>query len=204
LTARLHRLSRNRVQEPSLPLQQSPEPWLTDNRHLLPRSGCALDVACGRGRHALWLAANGLATVAIDRDPDAVRFVKEEARRRGVPVTARVVDLETGDTGGHGNSPLRTQAIFDVIVVVHYLHRPLFHSLRDALRPGGVLVYETFTTAQAARGKPTNPAFLLEPGELKTLVAPLEILRARETDVGDRCIASIVARRQIIERELPG
>lgn len=76
-----------------------PEPWLTDNEDLLPRSGRALDVACGYGRNTLWLAAKGLVTVALDRDPDAVRFIDGEARRLGVPVTASVVDLETVNTG---------------------------------------------------------------------------------------------------------
>ena len=172
----------------------SPEPWLTDNQDLLPGSGQALDVACGRGRHALWLAAKGLVTVAIDRDPDAVRFIDDEARRRGVPVTAAVVDLERADAGGLEGSPLRSRGAFDIIVVIHYLHRPLFPALRAALRPGGVLVYETFTKAQAARGRPTNPAFLLDSGELAALVAPLEILRAREEHVGDRWVSSVVAR----------
>jgi SAM-dependent methyltransferase len=84
---------------------------------------------------------------------------------------------------------------FDVIVVVHYLHRPLFPALIEALAPGGVLVYETFTRAQAARGKPTNPDFLLEPGELLDLVQPLEILASREGDFDGRMIASVIARR---------
>jgi hypothetical protein len=64
-----------------------------------------------------------------------------------------------------------------------------------ALRPGGVLVYETFTRAQAARGKPTNPAFLLEPGELIELVRPLEVLADREGDYEGRMVASVIARR---------
>jgi len=67
---------------------------------------------------------------------------------------------------------LGTEA-YELVLVVHYLHRPLFPSLVRALAPGGLLLYETFTTAQAARGKPTNPDFLLEPGEL------LEAVRGR-------------------------
>ena len=170
-----------------------PERWLTDNHDLLPGSGQALDLACGRGRHALWLAARGLVTVAIDRDSDAVRFVGDEAGRLGLPVTATVLDLEGEGAGGLEDSLLSSRDAFDVIVVVHYLHRPLFPALRAALRPGGVLVYETFTKAQGARGRPTNPAFLLDSGELPTLVAPLEILRAREGDFGDRWVSSVVA-----------
>jgi len=82
------------------------------------------------------------------------------------------------------------------VVGTRYLHRPLFPQLVAALRPGGVLIYETFTTAQAARGKPTNPDFLLRPGELVTLVRPLTILTQREGDFDGRMVASVVARRQ--------
>jgi len=82
---------------------------------------------------------------------------------------------------------------------VHYLHRPLFPTIRGALRRGGLLVYETFTRAQAARGRPTNPAFLLEPGELLTRVQPLEVVVSREGDYDGRMVASVIARRRSIE-----
>jgi hypothetical protein len=65
----------------------------------------------------------------------------------------------------------------------------------EAVAPGGVLIYETFTIAQAARGRPRNPAFLLNPGELPELVEPLRIVRAREGEFEGRCVASIVAMR---------
>jgi SAM-dependent methyltransferase len=84
---------------------------------------------------------------------------------------------------------------YDVVIVVHYLHRPLFPLLRSALRPGGLLVYETFTRGQAARGKPTNPAFLLNYGELRELVSPLEVLAEREGEFEGKMLASVVARR---------
>ena len=74
--------------------------------------------------------------------------------------------------------------------------RRCFRRLKGALRPGGFLVYETFTRGQAQRGKPTNPAFLLEPGELRTLVAPLEILFEREGDFEGKMLASVIARRR--------
>jgi hypothetical protein len=70
----------------------------------------------------------------------------------------------------------------------------LFAAIRKALRPGGVLVYETFTAAQAARGRPTNPAFLLQAGELPALVAPLRVLRQHEGEVNDVMLAGVVAR----------
>jgi SAM-dependent methyltransferase len=166
-----------------------PATWLTSHRQLFPVGGDSLDLACGSGRHAIWLAEQGFQTMAIDRDVAAIEELTEEASRRGLSIRTRVVDLESGER------VLETDA-FDLIVVVHYLHRPLFPSIVSALRPGGVLVYETFTRAQAARGKPTNPAFLLEPGELLTLVRPLQILTSREGDFEDRFVASVVATRR--------
>jgi SAM-dependent methyltransferase len=168
----------------------TPASWLVMNRALLPPSGRALDVACGRGRNALWLAQQGFATIALDRGPAAIAELEARARRDGLPLTARAMDLETGavDLG---------DARYDVVVVVHYLHRALFPALLASLAPGGVLVYETFTVAQAARGRPTNPAFLLEPGELPRLVAPLEILAAREGDFDGRIVSSVIAMRPV-------
>ena len=166
----------------------APTLWLADHRHLLPRTGLALDIACGHGRHAFWLAAHGFTVSAIDRDANAVEFVNAEARRRGVAVDAEVVDLEAGD-------PKMGMSCFDVVVAVNYLHRPLFPHLIAALRPEGVLVYETFTREQALRGKPSNPAFLLDHGELRRLVAPLSIVAERECEDSGRFIASVIARK---------
>ena len=164
----------------------SPATWLTSHSDLLTASGAALDLACGSGRHALWLAERGYTTTAVDRDPAAIDSVSREAARRGLSVQAVVIDVESDRASLEADS-------FDVIVVVYYLHRPLFPSLVAALKRGGVLVYETFTRAQAARGKPTNPAFLLETGELARLVQPLQIVRSREGDYDGRMVASVIA-----------
>ena len=82
------------------------------------------------------------------------------------------------------------------MLVFNYLHRPLMPAIVDAVEPGGVLIYETFTAGQAQRGRPTNPAFLLRDGELPALVAPLAVLRAREGDFEGRLVSSIVAARR--------
>lgn len=167
-------------------MSDRPAEWLQTHAARLPPRGSVLDVACGRGRNALWLAGRGLEVLAIDRSAEAIAALDAEARRLGSPVTAVVRDLETG-------SPSLGSARFDAIIVTNYLHRALFPALLDALRPGGVLFYETFTRDQAKRGKPTNPDFLLEPGELERLVRGLEVVAKREGDVEDRSIASIVA-----------
>jgi len=169
---------------------QPPSPWLGDHLHLLSPGGRVLDVACGRGRHALFLARLGFRVHAIDRAPDAIAFVRDCAGRDALPLTADVLDLETDPPPDLGHER------FDAVVVFRYLHRPLFPMLIDALAPGGTLIYETFTTAQAVRGRPRNPRFLLEPGELARLVSPpLVILDVREGEVGGQALASIVAER---------
>jgi 2-polyprenyl-3-methyl-5-hydroxy-6-metoxy-1,4-benzoquinol methylase len=164
--------------------------WLTDNRDLWPTRGQVLDVACGRGRHALLLAQSGLHVRAIDRDPGAIAELRAEADRLGLPIETDVIDLETDPPPGLGASR------YDMIVVINYLHRPLMPMIRAAVKPGGRVFYETFTTRQAERGKPRNPAFLLRDGELRELMAPLAILRSREGDIDGRFIASIVAEPQ--------
>jgi len=178
-------------------MAMAPAAWLVQHASLLPRSGDALDLACGRGRHAIWLADRGLRVRAVDRDATAIAAVRESAQQGGLDIDARIVDLEAADFSVGAVS--LGDAAFDVIVGIHYLHRPLFPAIRNALRPGGIVVYETFTVAQARRGRPTNPAFLLTPGELIELIAPpagpLVVLDSREGVYDDRDVASIVARR---------
>lgn len=132
-----------------------PSPWI--ERHLsLARPGRnALDLAAGGGRHARLLAARGFAVTAVDRDV---------SRLMGLPgVEAIEADLEDGSPW-----PLAGRR-FDLIVVVNYLHRPLFPAIAAALAPGGVLLYETFALGNEKYGKPSNPAFLLRDGELLEL-----------------------------------
>jgi SAM-dependent methyltransferase len=114
-----------------------------------------LDVAAGRGRHALFFAERGHKVVAVDRDtsrlPDHPNIE---------PVIA---DLEDG-------SPWPLARRFGAAVVTNYLHRPLLPALMDAIEPGGVLLYQTFMEGQQRFGKPANPAHLLRDGELLELV----------------------------------
>jgi rhodanese-related sulfurtransferase len=163
-----------------------PAGWLLDNGDLLRQGMRVLDAAAGRGRHALLLAGAGFAVTALDRDEVCMARLGEIASRLGLPIETQVCDLEAGDVD-------LGEARYDLVVVTHYLHRPLMPALVRAVAPGGVLLYETFTTAQAARGKPTNPAYLLAPGELPRLVAPLDVIRQREGDIDGRMVASVAA-----------
>jgi rhodanese-related sulfurtransferase len=167
-----------------------PSSWVVENADLLPRQGKALDLACGTGRHACLLAAIGLEVHAVDRDAGKVETLRQLANTSSWRLEAEVVDLEDG-TADLGDER------YDLVLGVHYLHRPLFPSFVRSLRPGGLLLYETFTVNQARRGKPTNPDFLLRPGELLDLVAPLEVLRNREGEFDGRDVAAVAARKQM-------
>jgi rhodanese-related sulfurtransferase len=164
-----------------------PSPWLLSNAMTAPRGARTLDVACGRGRHALLLATAGFPVRAIDRDPLRVAELERLARRLHLPLETAVMDVENGAALGEEE--------WELILVFDFLHRPLFPALARALRPGGVLLYETYTREQATRGRPTRPEHLLEPGELPRLVAPLEVVHQREGDFEGAYRASVVARR---------
>jgi rhodanese-related sulfurtransferase len=167
---------------------RGPAGWLLHNADELTGGGRVLDIACGRGRHALPLGAAGFEVHAVDRDPEAIHFLASVAKRLGLPVHAETIDLEAAgvDLG---------RERYDVVVVFNYLHRPLIPAIVRALEPGGVLFYETFTVGQAQRGRPTNPAFLLKDGELPGLVAPLVVERSREGDADGKLVASVIARK---------
>jgi rhodanese-related sulfurtransferase len=169
---------------------QGPSAWLLQNADLLGAGARVLDVAAGRGRHALLLAAAGLRVTAVDRDAAALEDLARTAARAGVTIVTEVRDLETGEDIDLGDGA------FDVVLVFKYLHRPVFPALRRALAPGGLLFYETFLVGQEERGHPKNPAFLLEPGELVSLVAPLTVLRSREGEYDGQLVASVVGRRE--------
>ena len=145
----------------------------------------ALDVAMGRGRHAVALALDGFKTFGVDVRFDAVRDAKLAAEAAGVRVHVWCADLT--------QHPLPS-ARFDLIVVTRYLQRDLFAALRAAVRPGGVVLYETFTTAQRALGwGPTSPDHLLEPGELVRLFEGFEILFYEEVSAPE-AVARLVAK----------
>jgi len=122
-------------------------------------------------------------------DPRHLQDLQAQADRLGLTVQTRQADLERADVD-------LGDAGYDLIVVTRYLHRALMPHLLLSLAPGGVLLYETFLIGQAERGHPTNPAFLLEPGELPALVQPLRILRRFEGDIDGALMSAVVARRQ--------
>jgi SAM-dependent methyltransferase len=167
----------------------SPSPFIVEwvERIARERGGRmrALDVAMGTGRHALVMARSGLRTFGVDVKLESVREAIAAGRREGVRIDGWCADLT--------QSPL-PRARFDVVVVCRYLQRDLFPDLRAAVAPGGIVIYETFTTTQRALGRPpTSPDHLLEPGELQRRFDGFDELFYEEMCAPD-AIARIVAR----------
>jgi SAM-dependent methyltransferase len=135
-----------------------PSAWVTRWAEYIPSGGRVLDVACGGGRHARWLAARGHPVEAVDRDVSELAVLATT-----LGIATRCADLESGPWPYAGET-------FTGIVVVNYLHRPLFPRLLETLAPNGVLIYETFALGNERFGKPSNPDFLLRPGELLEVV----------------------------------
>jgi SAM-dependent methyltransferase len=144
------------------PGTDTPSSWVVRFAALIPQ-GEVLDLACGSGRHTRLLVGRGYDVLAVDRDPDALQ------RTAGPRVKTMQVDLE-GNGAAPASWPFENRQ-FSGIVVTNYLHRPLFPHLLDSLAPGAVLIYETFAAGNEQFGKPSNPAFLLRPGELLDLTA---------------------------------
>jgi SAM-dependent methyltransferase len=145
----------------------APSPWVERWAPLITR-GTVLDLACGGGRHASLFLNRKLKVVAVDREPQQIpgaRFIR--------------ADLEDGSPW-----PLPGE-LFEGIVVANYLHRPLMKILQQSLAEGGVLIYETFMQGNERFGKPSNPAFLLRPGELLEAFRGLTVKGFEEGEVRD-------------------
>ncbi len=166
--------------------QDRPSRWVMRFAPLMP-AGEVLDLACGGGRHSRLLASLGHAVLAVDRDATAV------AASSGEGITACQFDLEHEGADQEPGWPLQPLR-YAGIVVTNYLHRPLMPALLSSLAPGGVLVYETFATGNGQFGKPSNPAFLLAPGELlqMTMAVPgLRVLAYEDGYVADPAPAMV-------------
>jgi SAM-dependent methyltransferase len=172
--------TRTRLWEPSAALLEA----LSSHA---PRHGrTALDVACGSGRNAVYLSLESYDVTALDRLPDALERCADLARRSATGVRTLQCDLEFPGALDDLSA--------DLVVVVRYLERSLFGPLRRAVRSGGLLVYETFTSDQAELGHPRNPRFLLQPGELRQAFADLEVLEYREGFFDGAHLARLIAR----------
>jgi SAM-dependent methyltransferase len=168
---------------------KEPSPWVVRFAALIPAGGTVLDLACGGGRHARFLLDRGHDVVAVDRDVSGLADLQGRARLRIVEF-----DLEAGRPWPFA------EGAFAGVVVTNYLHRPLLPMIVAAVAPGGILIYETFAAGNERFGRPSNPDFLLRPGELLEAVrGRLEVL-AYENLVVDRPKPAAVQRIAAVRR----
>jgi len=160
----------------------APSAWVARFAPLVPPGGAVLDVAAGRGRHTRLFLERGHTVVAVDRDTKSLADFKTSDRLQVV-----TADLEAAPWPFPGRQ-------FAGVVVTNYLHRPLFPGLVQAVAPGSALIYETFAMGNARFGKPSNPDFLLQPGEL------LEVVRGRLRIVAYEDLAVAEPRPAMIQR----
>ena len=149
----------------------APSDWIVRFAPLIKPQAKILDIATGSGRHALWLADQGYQITAIDRDLSGLKAYLDADQQRTTNIELIEADLETDTVWPLGKRQ------FDAIIITNYLHRPLFPAIRNVMTSSGVLLYETFALGNEAYGRPSNPDFLLKPGELiKTVRANFDIL----------------------------
>lgn len=175
-------------------MTKPPDRLLLDHLNLLnnrDQSLPVLDLACGTGRNGLAVARSGRPVVFADRSESALNIISKKLHEGALPGRTWHIDLEQP-----GINPFSDQAYLAVIVF-RYLYRPLFAYLKDAVIPGGMVIYETFTVKNRCFGRPNSTDFLLLPGELETIFQDWEIVHSFEGVLSnpDRAIAQIVARK---------
>jgi SAM-dependent methyltransferase len=161
-----------------------PSPWVVRWAHLVRDGGTVLDVACGSGRHVRFFNERGCRVTGVDRDQAALAPLSQIAQ-------TVVADIENGPWPFAGRR-------FDAVLVTNYLWRPLLPAIVDAVAEGGVLIYETFAAGNESVGKPSNPDFLLRPGELLQAVAGLRAVAYEDGFVAapGRFVQRVVAVRE--------
>lgn len=157
-------------------------------------AGIGLDIACGAGRDLTYLATQGWQMTGIDQSADSLARVATLAKYCKVDIATRQLDLETG------SDPLTEfpDSSVDLVCVARYLHRPLFPFIKRVLKPGGVIIYQTFMVGSelTAIGRPRNPKFLLEAGELAQIFSDADILLDEIEILDDaRPVTEFIARK---------
>jgi FolB domain-containing protein len=185
------RISRRAAEPLGSPHGDRPAPWLAEHRRLFP-GGRALDLACGQGRNAIYLAQEGFRVEAWDRNAEGLNALQAKAESLGFnTLTTRLVDLE--------REPAIPVASFDLVIVFYYLQRNLVPHILQALKPGGVVVYETFLIDNHERfDHPRRQEFCLRHNELLSLFGGLRILAYKEGPLDPArgpFLASLVAQR---------
>ena len=175
----------------SVPVLSLPDEWLIRHVQSLP-PGNALDLACGLGHNAIWLAQQGWRVEAADISPVGLALAATLAERSGCPSVSWIAaDLDFFEPRA---------ASYDLMAIFRFLDRQRLPKMVErVLRPGGILIYETFSRGHLSRqdNHLKNPLFTLGPGELPTLFPGLTVIATEEIDLPDRCVARLAARKPV-------
>lgn len=163
---------------------QEAVPFLKQNIHLLPK-GKALDIAMGEGRNGVYLATQGFDVVGLDISEKGLAKAHQLAKQKGVTLETRVVDLETHQ--------LEKNA-YDVILLMYYMQRDLWPQIKDALKPGGMAIVETYNVDHLKHQK-FNPKWLLKPNELLEAFKDMKIIRYQAYEDSDQAYSSIIVQK---------
>ena len=148
-----------------------PAEVLSQHQYLLPKHGNALDLACGLGGNAMLLAESGLTVDAWDISSVGLRILQQQAAENGLSITTRQCNI---------SAETLTKQTYDVIVICRFLDRTLCNAIMAALKPGGLLFYQTFTRNKLDQQGPSNPEYLLAKNELLRLFSPLSVVFYQE------------------------
>lgn len=165
-----------------------PSDFLVKNIALLP-VGKVLDVAMGAGRNSVFLASKGFDVEGVDSSQEAIKNALDHAKDKRVEISTHLVDLE--------KDFFIKKESYDIIICFNFLQRSLIPYIKKGLRPGGIVVYETYIVDQAQFGRPTNPDYLLKHNELLDLFHDFRCLRYHEGKIEKRkAAAGIIAKRK--------
>ena len=162
---------------------KEPVEWLKDHKGLLRGKGLALDIASGEGRNAVFAAEQGYQTLAIDISSTGLKKAHALAEERGVTIETRIVDLDDWEI---------RQNAFDLILCFNFLDRRIFPAIKNTLKPGGLIFYETFTIDYLKHSN-FKREWVLEHNELLDVFREFRILGYREVDIDNKAFASVIA-----------
>ena len=175
------------------PWPDEPSPWLIENAGLLRSPGAALDIAGGTGRNALWLAEHGWDLIVVDVSDVALALATDGARALDVRLSTVLSDL---------SADALPSGPWNLVMLFHYLERDLFPKIEAILQPGGIVIGSLATTTNLERNTRPPLPYLLEDGELPSLLGELEVLEYEEGWLGDRHDARFVARHSVPRRSV--
>jgi len=163
-----------------------PDPILKDHSNLLDGKGTALDLACGVGHNAIYLAARGYRVIAVDGSITGLRYCREAIRGKTLPISLIAADLD------HFTLP---NGYFDLVLVVRYLYRPLIPQIKRTLKPNGLLIYKTFNINHHHEHPGFNKEYLLRHGELKKSFSEFHLLATNDSGRLQDNLTYLIARK---------